>query len=363
MRSPIIAFSIVAAAAVSPTLVSGAPTSPNLPTGNLPGNGVGHGLPSPPVGAPGGLPAAAALRRDLETRSGEHLKKTHRHKHYARQNSDGRTAGGNAYSGSSSNVDGGDVFNVADTPNGVITNNPGSNTAGIGGDTFTGDAVGGNGGGFGPGGNGYSGFSGNSDGGDVDNVGTSNIDNIAVSNTAGDAGTTTSGDAIGGDEDNFNFDDFDNFEKRDIDNDGGLAGDGGFSTSGLAEGGRGGDDGQGGNAYSGSVGHANGGDVNNGEIDVEEFQPTRGPGYGPGFGSAAGTGVPGAPPAPPPPPPNTPPTRFGGGNAYSGNTGNDRGGNFNNVAEDDQDIANVPGGTAGGGGQSFSGDAIGGDAA
>lgn len=55
-------------------------------------------------------------------------------------------------------------------------------------------------------------------------------------------------------------------------------------------------------------------------------------------------------------------TRFGGGNAFSGNTGNDRGGNFNNVAEDDEDIANIPGGTAGTGGQSFSGDAIGGDA-
>lgn len=54
--------------------------------------------------------------------------------------------------------------------------------------------------------------------------------------------------------------------------------------------------------------------------------------------------------------------RFGGGNAFSGNTGNDRGGNFNNVAEDDEDIANIPGGTAGTGGQSFSGDAIGGDA-
>lgn len=52
--------------------------------------------------------------------------------------------------------------------------------AGIGGDTFTGDAVGGNGDGFGSGGNAYSGFAGNADGGDVDNVGTSNIDNLAT---------------------------------------------------------------------------------------------------------------------------------------------------------------------------------------
>ena len=54
--------------------------------------------------------------------------------------------------------------------------------------------------------------------------------------------------------------------------------------------------------------------------------------------------------------------RFGGGNAFSGNAGSDRGGSFNNVAEDDQDISNIPGGTAGGGGQSVSGAAVGGDA-
>ncbi|THH31992.1 hypothetical protein EUX98_g2196 [Antrodiella citrinella] len=346
MRSPIIAFSIVAAAAVSPTLVAGAPTSTNKMVA----------VPSTPH-----LPVSVPMsrRRDLENRDSRGSKTHHKHKNYARQSPDSATAGGNAYSGSSSDVDGGDVFNVADTPDGVITNNPGSNTAGTGGDTFTGEAVGGNGGGFGPGGNAYSGFSGNSDGGDVDNLGTSNIDNIATSNTAGDAGTTTSGNAIGGDENQFQFnnDDFD-FTKRDIDNDGGLAGAGGFSTSGLAEGGRGGDNGQGGNAYSGSVGNAEGGSINNGEIDVEEFHNR-----GPGFGSAPGAGVPGAAAPPPPPPPNAPPQRFGGGNAFSGNTGNDRGGSINSVAEDDQDIANIPGGTAGVGGQSFSGDAIGGDAA
>lgn len=127
-----------------------------------------------------------------------------------------------------------------------------------------------------------------------------------IVDTAGTAGTTTSGDAIGGNSGAFTFAD-DGFEKRDIDNAGGLAGDGGFSTSGLAEGGTGGDNGQGGNAYSGSTGHADGGNVNNGEIDIEEFGPI-GNGGGFGSGSAAGAGVPGAAPAPPPPGPNAPRT-------------------------------------------------------
>ena len=118
MRSPIIAFSIVAAATVSPALVAGAMV-PKLPSAaQVPGNGV-H-LPAAPVGA------ANLKRHRSETRK-DHSHRSSKHKHYVRQN-DGQTAGGNAYSGSSNNVNGGDVFNVADDPDGVITNNAGSST-------------------------------------------------------------------------------------------------------------------------------------------------------------------------------------------------------------------------------------------
>lgn len=134
MRSPIIAFSIAAAVAVSPALVAGAPQlppppgplskSPSLPppANNLPL--VDPGVASQATGSKDRSREAAHHRRAFGTRR-EHTSKTHKHQNYARQ-FDSQTAGGNAYSGSSSNVDGGDVFNVAETPDGVITNNAGS---------------------------------------------------------------------------------------------------------------------------------------------------------------------------------------------------------------------------------------------
>ena len=62
--------------------------------------------------------------------------------------------------------------------------------------------------------------------------------------------------------------------------------------------------------------------------------------------------------APPPPP-----FRNGGGNAYTGSTGNDRGGDVVNVADDGEAITNTVGANdAGAGGDATSGDATGGDA-
>ncbi len=55
--------------------------------------------------------------------------------------------------------------------------------------------------------------------------------------------------------------------------------------------------------------------------------------------------------------------RNGGGNAYSGAAGDDRGGDVVNVADDGEDITNTGGAnTSGVGGTSSSGSATGGDA-
>ncbi|KAI0762659.1 hypothetical protein C8Q74DRAFT_1371666 [Fomes fomentarius] len=112
-----------------------------------------------------------------------------------RRASDSGSAGGNAYSGATSDVSGGSVVNEADDQ-GTVTNN-GGNTAGVAGTTFSGDADGGNGNGFGPGGNAYSGASGPASGGGVYNYG-GGINNAAASNTAGGGGVSETGDANGG---------------------------------------------------------------------------------------------------------------------------------------------------------------------
>lgn len=58
-----------------------------------------------------------------------------------------------------------------------------------------------------------------------------------------------------------------------------------------------------------------------------------------------------------------PPFRNGGGNAYTGNTGDDRGGDVVNVTDEGADITNTAtANTAGAGGTATSGDATGGDA-
>lgn len=85
MRSPVIAFGIFAAAAVTPSLVGAAPTSPNV-------------LAAEPH------PASA-------------VDKTH-----FRRVEDYRTAGGNAYSGATGNVSGGNAVNDAGNDDNAITN-------------------------------------------------------------------------------------------------------------------------------------------------------------------------------------------------------------------------------------------------
>lgn len=119
MRSPVIAFSIFAAAAVSPTLVSGAPATPNVGGGGL----VPHGVP-----VAGALPVPHA-RRDSEIPSLDksgHGDKRHKSSHPKRA-LDGGTAGGSAYSGGTSDSSGGTVVNEAeDDPDDVITNDTAS---------------------------------------------------------------------------------------------------------------------------------------------------------------------------------------------------------------------------------------------
>lgn len=117
MRSPVIAFGIFAAAAVSPTLVSGAPASPNLGSGvapHLPANLEAAPLHAPPVGRDAGDVVTPPTIND-------HDRKKHKHKGGKRALDSG-TAGGNAYTGGSSDSSGGTVVNAADE-DGVIGNN------------------------------------------------------------------------------------------------------------------------------------------------------------------------------------------------------------------------------------------------
>lgn len=124
MRSPVIAFGIFAAA----TVVSSAPTSPNIGGGSM----VPH-LPVPPTGAlPVPVPAAPVRRADddvvpapvVDEHRDGHRGSTHKHPKRAL---DSGTAGGNAYSGGASTSSGGSVVNNGeDGPNDTITNDTAS---------------------------------------------------------------------------------------------------------------------------------------------------------------------------------------------------------------------------------------------
>ena len=122
-----------------------------------------------------------------------------------------------------------------------------------------------------------------------------------IADRAGTGGTTTSGTARGGDASTTRF-------KRAITNVDGTsnaAGNGGGTTSGNAQGGTGARTGDGGNAYSGRTGTANGGNVDNGVIsDPFPNDGDDGPDGPPGPG-----GFPGGPSGGNPPP---------GGNGPSG---------------------------------------------
>ncbi len=107
MRSPVIAFSIFAAAAVSPTLVGGAPTSPNVGVSSVPGSAG-----SAAETATHAVPHAV---RELSLNNDRRRKLDRRVEDY-------RTSGGNSYSGSSGTVSGGDVINQAGSDDDTITN-------------------------------------------------------------------------------------------------------------------------------------------------------------------------------------------------------------------------------------------------
>lgn len=113
MRSPIIAFSIVAAATVSPTLVSGAPASPNLP----------NGLAIPNTASASHMQPHAFARQipslpETESKDTRHP----RTKQHVARVDDSQTAGGNAYSGASSDTNGGTIYNEAGSEDDTITN-------------------------------------------------------------------------------------------------------------------------------------------------------------------------------------------------------------------------------------------------
>lgn len=117
MRSPVIAFGIFAAAAVSPTLVSGAPTSPNIGSGVAPAH-LPTNLESAPLHAPG-VPRDTG---DVVTPPTiDNDRKKHKHKHDRRAD-DFQTAGGDAYSGATGDVSGGDSLNDASNEDNEITN-------------------------------------------------------------------------------------------------------------------------------------------------------------------------------------------------------------------------------------------------
>lgn len=151
MRSPVIAFSILAAAAVSPSLVAGAPTSPNPDAAHSPrqlSNAVNmnhldaSGLPipvQPPVpvpqdaskaiGAPaplGGLlggsstgsqdtkkPDPAAHRQAEQQLHNPSSSSIDAYTSHAKRASDMNSAGGNSYTGATSDTSGGSVVSVA----------------------------------------------------------------------------------------------------------------------------------------------------------------------------------------------------------------------------------------------------------
>ena len=88
-----------------------------------------------------------------------------------KRTTDDGTLGGNAYSGNSGDVDGGDVVNKSNNFGMPTLMNMNSNNAGAGGGSLSGCSNGGHGNGRGAGGNSYSGSSGNAEGGSVWNSG------------------------------------------------------------------------------------------------------------------------------------------------------------------------------------------------
>jgi len=355
MRSPVIAFGLFAAAAVSPSLVSGAPTSPIL------GNDVETAMKQVPrqLSELSSLPMLSSTPQAAAV-SAPQTPEAHRAAEAKIHNpapsndasmspdtipsrkraSDEYTAGGNSYSGASSGTTGGTIVNNANNgPNrgagagagagaGTPTlTNDGTggavNNAGNGGDSETGFSYGGQGGGHGPGGNAYSGSTGPSNGGSDVNTGDGITNNDA--NTAGLGGFDESGDAQGGN----------------------AAGPPGLNTNTKRAGDN---DTAGGNAYSGATSNVSGGTViNQGQEDGASTNDGGNVGGNPGTSfSGYATGGDGD-------------GRGPGGNAYTGASGPAYGGGVRNSGGtiDNSDGANTAGAAVG---MSETGDAVGGNA-
>ncbi|KAI0803088.1 hypothetical protein BC629DRAFT_95384 [Irpex lacteus] len=323
MRSPVIAFGIFAAAAVSPTLVSAAPASPRInevssvphvAAADVSGLHPPHSrrdpqLPSLPLDESG----SHAAHNTQHSSSKKHKSKTH----HPKRALDGNTAGGNAYSGGTSDATGGTIVNEGEDGDGDTITNDTANAAGTAGESISGDAEGGRGRGFGPGGNAYSGAAGRASGGNAVNDG-GDIANTAGSNVGGDGNASESGDAVGGNA----------VTKRAYD----------AYTAG-------------GNAYTGTSGDTSSGNIIN-EADSDATITNTGPGTN--FGTVGGDSTTGDAEG------GRGNGKGPGGNAYSGFAGPTRGGS---VASDGGSIANTGvTNTGGNGGNSLSGDADGGDA-
>lgn len=206
MRSPVIAFSIFAAATVGPSVVSGAPApkppgaaaaapGAGLVTGLLPGSGgnFGSGVPLPRAFQD---PTDAPTRPSPDGLEGYQAKdKSHEKSKHHRRALDSQTGGGNAYTGNTSDTSGGTIVNEGDNDE-TLTNDTASESrffiiivskltnvsdaAGEAGASESGDAEGGDGRGRAPGGNAYTGSTGRASGGNVINE-SGSIDNTAAS--------------------------------------------------------------------------------------------------------------------------------------------------------------------------------------
>ncbi|TCD67526.1 hypothetical protein EIP91_012280 [Steccherinum ochraceum] len=184
--------SSTAEGSTSPSPLDSLPKTPAVPgllrranqlidTPSLEAVGLAHGATRKPTPSP--EDAESLEKRDVVLR-----------KLYRRAR-DSQTAGGNARTGNTGDVDSGNINNIAG-PDNTITNAGGNNVPPAG-DTISGDAVGGRGRNLGPGGNAVTGDTGTANGGYVNNE-AGIVNNTGPGNNAGDGGVSRSGEATGG---------------------------------------------------------------------------------------------------------------------------------------------------------------------
>lgn len=131
MRSPLLAFTVLAIGSVSPALAAPA-KSPRLGELNGLSTATTHVIPRQVPGLPGtpGLPDTSAVtgildpapaqsddNSDEDKHSDHHGKDKHQH---GKRAYDFGTAGGNAYTGATSNASGGSIINAGGSEEGVM---------------------------------------------------------------------------------------------------------------------------------------------------------------------------------------------------------------------------------------------------